>query len=147
MLNKAINAALADPHMKARLADLGGAPMAGTPEDFGKIIVDETEKWGKVVNSPAPTWIRSRIGRGDNQAPRRSPDPGSFRMSRKRPEDLRSHRWLGVNDLRSFGHRSRLRQIGYDADDWARQAGDRHHQHLERDQPLPRAICARAPRT
>ena len=40
-------------------------------------------------------------------------------MSRKRPEDLRSHRWLGVNDLRSFGHRSRLRQFGYDADDWA----------------------------
>src|SRR5215204_2547343 len=38
--------------------------------------------------------------------------------SRKRPEDLRSHRWLGVNDLRSFGHRSRLRQFGYDADDW-----------------------------
>src|SRR6476469_5803737 len=39
-------------------------------------------------------------------------------MSRKRPEDLRSHRWLGVSDMRSFGHRSRLRQIGYDADDW-----------------------------
>ncbi len=38
---------------------------------------------------------------------------------KKRPEDLRSHRWLGVNDLRSFGHRSRLRQIGYDTDDWA----------------------------
>ncbi|MSO67361.1 MAG: dihydroxy-acid dehydratase [Pseudolabrys sp.] len=37
---------------------------------------------------------------------------------RKRPEDLRSHRWLGVADMRSFGHRSRLRQIGYDADDW-----------------------------
>ena len=37
---------------------------------------------------------------------------------RKRPEDLRSHRWLGVNDLRSFGHRSRLRQVGFDADDW-----------------------------
>jgi len=37
---------------------------------------------------------------------------------RKRPEDLRSHRWLGVSDLRSFGHRSRLRQFGYDADDW-----------------------------
>jgi dihydroxy-acid dehydratase len=36
----------------------------------------------------------------------------------KRPEDLRSHRWLGVQDLRSFGHRSRLRQIGYDAEDW-----------------------------
>ena len=40
------------------------------------------------------------------------------KMHRKRPEDLRSHRWLGVADLRSFGHRSRLRQIGYDADDW-----------------------------
>src|SRR5215204_7094087 len=39
--------------------------------------------------------------------------------SRKRPEDLRSHRWLGVNDLRSFGHRSRLRQFGFDSDDWA----------------------------
>ncbi len=38
--------------------------------------------------------------------------------SRKRPEDLRSHRWLGVQDLRSFGHRSRLRQGGYDAPDW-----------------------------
>jgi dihydroxy-acid dehydratase len=39
--------------------------------------------------------------------------------TRKRPEDLRSHRWLGVNDMRSFGHRSRLRQFGYDAEDWA----------------------------
>jgi dihydroxy-acid dehydratase len=39
---------------------------------------------------------------------------------RKRPEDLRSHRWLGVNDLRSFGHRSRLRQVGYDTADWAK---------------------------
>ena len=38
---------------------------------------------------------------------------------RKRAEDLRSHRWLGVSDLRSFGHRSRLRQIGYDTTDWA----------------------------
>ena len=40
-------------------------------------------------------------------------------MSRKRPEELRSHRWLGVSDLRSFGHRSRLRQVGYDTTDWA----------------------------
>jgi dihydroxy-acid dehydratase len=38
--------------------------------------------------------------------------------NRKRPEDLRSHRWLGVDDMRSFGHRSRLRGIGYDAGDW-----------------------------
>ncbi|RAI31428.1 L-arabinonate dehydratase [Rhodoplanes serenus] len=39
--------------------------------------------------------------------------------SRKRPDDLRSHRWFGVSDLRAFGHRSRLRQFGYDAADWA----------------------------
>jgi dihydroxy-acid dehydratase len=39
-------------------------------------------------------------------------------MNRKRPQDLRSHRWLGVSDLRAFGHRSRLRQFGYDAEDW-----------------------------
>jgi dihydroxy-acid dehydratase len=38
--------------------------------------------------------------------------------SRKRPQDLRSHRWFGVSDLRSFGHRSRLRQFGYDSEDW-----------------------------
>jgi dihydroxy-acid dehydratase len=37
----------------------------------------------------------------------------------KKADDLRSHRWLGVNDLRAFGHRSRLRQMGYDAADWA----------------------------
>ncbi|HEX6001852.1 MAG TPA: L-arabinonate dehydratase [Hyphomicrobiaceae bacterium] len=37
---------------------------------------------------------------------------------RKRPEELRSHRWLGVQDLRAFGHRARLRQMGYDAEDW-----------------------------
>jgi tripartite-type tricarboxylate transporter receptor subunit TctC len=48
-LNKAINEALADPKMKARLADLGGTALSGSPADFGKLIVDETEKWGKVV--------------------------------------------------------------------------------------------------
>ena len=37
----------------------------------------------------------------------------------KRPEDLRSHRWLGVSNLRSFGHRSRLLQVGYDREDFA----------------------------
>ncbi len=40
-------------------------------------------------------------------------------MNRKRPEDLRSHRWLGVNDMRSFGHRSRLKQFGFDSEDWS----------------------------
>jgi tripartite-type tricarboxylate transporter receptor subunit TctC len=48
-LNKEINAALRDSRMKARLADMGGTALAGSPADFGKLIVEETEKWGKVV--------------------------------------------------------------------------------------------------
>src|SRR5262245_21419898 len=49
VINKAMNESLADPKMVAKLADLGGVPMGGTPEDFGKIVVSETEKWKKVV--------------------------------------------------------------------------------------------------
>src|SRR6266487_1227295 len=48
-LNKEINAGLADPNMKSRLADLGGTVLACSPADFGKLIAEETEKWGKVV--------------------------------------------------------------------------------------------------
>jgi len=48
-LNREINAGLADPKIKARLADLGGTVMGGSPTDFGKFIADETEKWAKVV--------------------------------------------------------------------------------------------------
>jgi tripartite-type tricarboxylate transporter receptor subunit TctC len=48
-LNKATNAALADPVVKGRLADLVAPVLAGSPADFGKLIADETEKWGKVV--------------------------------------------------------------------------------------------------
>jgi tripartite-type tricarboxylate transporter receptor subunit TctC len=48
-LNKEINAGLADPRIKARIADLGGTVLAGTPADFGKLLTEETEKWGKVV--------------------------------------------------------------------------------------------------
>jgi len=50
-LNKEINAGLADPKMKARLADLGGTVLAGSPADFGKLIAEETEKWGKVIRA------------------------------------------------------------------------------------------------
>ena len=49
-VNAEVNRALADPKMRERLAELGGRPIAGTPEDFGKVIVAETEKWAKVVN-------------------------------------------------------------------------------------------------
>jgi len=48
-LNKAVNDVLADPKLKARLAELGGEPMPMTPAQFGKLIADETEKWAKVV--------------------------------------------------------------------------------------------------
>jgi len=48
-LNAEINAGLADPTIKARLDDMGGMPLAGSPADFGKLIADETEKWGKVI--------------------------------------------------------------------------------------------------
>jgi tripartite-type tricarboxylate transporter receptor subunit TctC len=48
-LNAEINAAFADPKIKARLADLGGMVLAGSPADFGKLIAEETEKWAKVV--------------------------------------------------------------------------------------------------
>jgi tripartite-type tricarboxylate transporter receptor subunit TctC len=48
-LNKEINAGLADPKMRARLADLGGGALASSPAAFGKFIADETEKWAKVI--------------------------------------------------------------------------------------------------
>ena len=50
-LNSEINAALADPGMKARLAAIGGEPLPGSPAEFGKLIADETEKWAKVVRA------------------------------------------------------------------------------------------------
>jgi tripartite-type tricarboxylate transporter receptor subunit TctC len=50
-LNKEINAVLAEPGIKAKLVDLGGEPLIGSPEDFGKMIVAETEKWEKVVKA------------------------------------------------------------------------------------------------
>jgi tripartite-type tricarboxylate transporter receptor subunit TctC len=50
-LSKEINAGLADPKLKARLADLGGTPLVGSPADFGRLIAAETEKWGKVIRA------------------------------------------------------------------------------------------------
>jgi tripartite-type tricarboxylate transporter receptor subunit TctC len=50
-LNTAINAGLADPKLKARFADLGATTLAGSSADFGKLIVDETEKWGKLIRA------------------------------------------------------------------------------------------------
>jgi tripartite-type tricarboxylate transporter receptor subunit TctC len=50
-LNKEINAILADPKMRARIKDLGGAVLPGSPADFAKFVADETEKWGKVIRA------------------------------------------------------------------------------------------------
>jgi tripartite-type tricarboxylate transporter receptor subunit TctC len=50
-LNNEINAALTDPKFKARLVDLGGTALPGSPADFGKLIADETEKWATVIRA------------------------------------------------------------------------------------------------
>jgi tripartite-type tricarboxylate transporter receptor subunit TctC len=50
-LNTEINAGLADPKLKTRFADLGGTVLPGSSADFGKLIVEETEKWGKVIRA------------------------------------------------------------------------------------------------
>src|SRR5258705_1568862 len=50
-LNREINAAIADPGMKARLAAIGGEPLPGSPAEFGRLIAEETEKWAEVVRA------------------------------------------------------------------------------------------------
>jgi tripartite-type tricarboxylate transporter receptor subunit TctC len=50
-LNKEVNAGLADPKIKARLAELGGMLIPGTPAEFGKLVADETDKWAKVIKT------------------------------------------------------------------------------------------------
>jgi tripartite-type tricarboxylate transporter receptor subunit TctC len=52
-LNREINAAFADPTMRARFAEAAGEPLPGSPDDFGRLIADETEKWAKVIKSGA----------------------------------------------------------------------------------------------
>ena len=54
-LNNEVNAALATPEMRTRLADLGGAPFSGSPAAFGELIVQDTEKWGRVVKFSGAT--------------------------------------------------------------------------------------------
>ena len=50
-LNKEINAGLADPKMKARISEFGATAFPGSPADFGKLIAEDTQKWGKVVRA------------------------------------------------------------------------------------------------
>jgi tripartite-type tricarboxylate transporter receptor subunit TctC len=50
-LNREINAALAEPAIKARLSDLAGAVLTGSPADYGGVLADETDKWAKVIRA------------------------------------------------------------------------------------------------
>jgi len=66
-LNGEVNAVLGDPKIKARLDELGATPLAGSPADFGKLIAEETEKWGKSFeqptlgrSNPRPTFYKFR---------------------------------------------------------------------------------------
>jgi tripartite-type tricarboxylate transporter receptor subunit TctC len=82
-LNKEINAGLADPKMTARIVDLGATVLAGTPAEFGKLIADETEKWGKVVKfagikgglsqGPRPTFHKTRCANAPSSRTKRLP--------------------------------------------------------------------------
>ena len=63
-------------------------------------------------------------------------------MTRKTPDQLRSARWFAPDDLRSFGHRSRVMQMGYAPEDWKGKPVIAHRQHLVRRQPVPRALQA-----
>jgi tripartite-type tricarboxylate transporter receptor subunit TctC len=55
-LNREINEILADPKAQARLADLGGTVLAGSPADFGKLITEETDKWAEVIKFAGIKW-------------------------------------------------------------------------------------------
>jgi tripartite-type tricarboxylate transporter receptor subunit TctC len=60
-LNREINAALIDSKVKAKLADLGGSILGGSPADFGRLITDETEKWAKVIRAANISFSMMRI--------------------------------------------------------------------------------------
>jgi tripartite-type tricarboxylate transporter receptor subunit TctC len=51
LINREVNLALKDPEILAKLKNLGGIPIAGTPDEFGKIVASETDKWEKVVRA------------------------------------------------------------------------------------------------
>ena len=88
-LNQEINAGLGDPRIKARLADLGGMVLSGSPADFGNHIAAETEKWAKVINFAG---IKSESCAGWTFRNTRSANGGNGRCWHKAaPVDVRSH--------------------------------------------------------
>jgi tripartite-type tricarboxylate transporter receptor subunit TctC len=86
-LNKEINAALADPKLKARFADLGGMPLAFSPAEFGKLIGDETEKWAKVIRGQHQDTMTRTQAKFVTE--RRTGGPGSAAVRRRYPSSAR----------------------------------------------------------
>jgi hypothetical protein len=94
-LNKEVNAGLADAAMKARFVALAGIAIAGSPADFGKLIANETEKWGKVVRAANIKAIPLAERRG--QPERRAACHMSTRSSARITVPRRCNRWRGAS--------------------------------------------------
>ena len=97
-----------------------------------------------MLSNLAEAQPRTGARRGARASPARRAARAVVSVRRKTAEQLRSHRWYGVNDLRSFGHRSRTAQMGYIGRGLPRQARHRDRQHVERHQPLPLATSSSA---
>ena len=100
----------------ARLPDHGGQFLAAADADRRRPLVDQAGIAERYRGRGAGA-DRDRDAADGAARAGQARDRGGM-SARKRPQDLRSHRWLGVNDLRAFGHRSRLRQGGFDAADF-----------------------------
>ena len=88
------------PQMQAQVAGHGRDAVGNTPEEFAAIHRRRARQVGEGDHG------REHHDRGLSLA------QGGTKMTRKKPEELRSHRWFGVHDLRAFGHRSRIKQMG-----------------------------------
>ena len=129
-LNKEVNAALADPNIKERVADLGGVPIPMTPTEFSRLIADETEKWGEVIHGWVlrRLWLRLQqgfathgMGSGRHFAWQQSPEPnvrfGSLANIAASPRNVRfapksGQRTCGaLHIFRSVSRRHRIRPL------------------------------------
>ena len=135
LLNKEINAALKDPGILAKLKDLGGIAGARLAGRFRQVSRRPRRPSGK-RSSTRPTCRSSEA---------RSPDVSAMKTASVRRTCAATAGSASTTAL--VRPPLAAAQIGYDAEDWTRQAGHRHHQYLERHQSLPRAsACARRER-
>ena len=107
-------------------------PLEDVRDEWGpaRVLHAAVEEAGLAATGPIPPFVTRAGRRATRRGPRGGPGAGRRRSARparssrvsqrrKTPEQLRSHRWFGVHDLRSFGHRSRTKQMGFSADDYA----------------------------